>query len=1548
MFLPASLAAHVLPGLVVLASAVAQQPARLLRFPHMQGDKIVFVYAGDLWTASAAGGTARRLTSYDEGLELSPRISPDGRWVAFSGEYAGSRQIYVVPYEGGTPRQLTFYPDVGPLPPRGGYDHWVVDWTPDGSKILIRANRTPYGERIGRYFTVDPERGGIPEPLEIPEGGPASFSPDGKKLAYNIISREWRTWKRYRAGRAQDVWIYDLEGRSVRQVTDFEGTDNFPMWLGDTIYYTSDRGGTLNLHAYDLATGAHRQVTHETEWDVLFPARGDTGVIYECGGALHVMRAEDESVRKLEIRIADDGPWLRPQWKSGTVADWSPAPSAKRIAVEYRGELFSVPAEHGETRPLTRTPDRRERQPRWSPDGKTLAYLAEVGDHYELCVRDLGTGDERVLTRGSDAWILGLTWSPDSRTLAFTDKRNRLLCIDAAGGDAQLIDRGTRAPLRDVEWSPDSRWLCYTKDADNTYDAVWLAAADGGTPPRRVTDPWHDSSSPTFDPDGRYLYFVSARDFAFDGFDAEQRLYALLLQADAPHPLAPRSDEEPALASDDADDDASQDESDDEAATNNEATSTAAPLAIDFDGIEQRLVVLPGSPGRYRGTAGVDGGVLFVHDGALRRYDLDKRKSEVVLDAAVGFALTADRKTLVYRHGAALCVAPAKPKQKLGENAAPLDGVTVRVVPRREWRQMFHDAWRLMRDWFYDPDMHGVDWLAMRAKYEPLLEHVAHRADLDFVLGELIGELNCGHTYVQSGETPRVERVRTGLLGCEFERRGEHYVIASIYAGENWHERTRSPLTEPGVDARVGDFVLAIDGVPLHGDDSPYRLLENTVGKTVTLTLNDTPTETGARRVKVRPIASEQGLRYLAWVRHNRALVHELSDGRIGYVHVPNTAVEGHRELFTGFRAQARTAAAMIIDDRYNGGGWIPDRMAFALGQPVLNYWARRHQGLAPTPQFAFEGPMAMLINGYSSSGGDAFPFYFRATGRGPLIGKRTWGGLVGYSGTPPLVDGGGLAVPSFAFVNRQGEWDVEAVGVAPDIEVFDDPALIAAGREPVLEAAVRHLLEQLEEEPPPPQPPAPRGPRRDKAAAAAADRTAAVSPELPWPRFRGPNGTGIAHPGTLPAALDASTRRFRTALPSGHSSPVVGGGAVFLTAEDDDALCTYALDADDGTVRWRAVAPRPRRSKLDQRNHSASPSPAIDADTVAVFFQDFGLLAYDHAGTERWRMPLGPFENIYGMGASPILEDGVVYLACDQNRGSYLLAVDAQSGEVVFKTERPMARSGHCTPVLWNTGGADEVVVPGSFLLDAYDARSGERTWWVEGLAAEMKSVPALHDGVLYINGYTSPLNQPGNQIEIPDFEPVLAEHDGDGDGNISKTEMPRSRASGYYEFFDLDGDGLLDGTDWEYLQKSMASLNGLLAIRAGGAGDVTADNVIWTSRRAVPQLPSPLVYDGVLYVLQDQGGLLRTMRPDSGELLARGRLEHGIDNYYAAPVAGDGKVYFVGESGLTNILPAGGGLEPLWSGDLDERCYATPALAAGRVYVRTEQALHCFGTGE
>jgi tricorn protease len=1051
-------------GVVVLlawtGALAAQDETRLLRFPHIHGNTVVFTYAGDLYSASLSGGEARRLTSH-EGLELFARFSPDGRWIAFSGEYSGTRQVYVMPSQGGTPRQLTFYPDVGAMPPRGGYDHLVLDWTPDGTKIMVRANRTPFGQRVGRYYLVDPVQGGLEVPLEIPEGASgATFDESGTKLAYNIKSREWRHWKRYRAGRQQDVWIYDFANHTSQRITTESSTDNFPLWVGDEIYFVSDRDENekLNLWVYDPASDTRTQVTAHTEYDVMWPSRGVGGIVYENGGYIYHLDPATKESRRLSIRVTGDWPYRASYFKnvSDDVESFDISPSGKRVVFGARGEIFTVPAEEGNIRNISVTPSARERGVGWSPDGKWISFFSDASGDYDLYVMPSDRSAEPTrLMSGDQVWMDGVQWSPDSRWLAWSDNMNRLRAVELSSQRIVEVDATSAGGLNDFAWSADSRFITYSKAGANSMSSVWIYSFDSGETVQ-VTDDMTDELSPTFDPQGRFLYFVSARDFAYEGAASsfETRIYAATLQADYGHPFPPRSDEEPAVVGEESEEE-------------EEGASEEGGLRIDLDGLGNRVMALPGlSPGSYQGIIPTEDGLLYFSDGALRQYALESRESSEVLSGINGLAITPDRKKLVYRSGASnFGIVDVRPGQSNDAGRLDLDGMELHIDPTVEWAQVYHDAWIIMRDWFYDPDMHGVDWNAMYTRYEPLVAHVAHRADLDYIITELIGEMNVGHAYLNSSpEMPRPERVDIALLGAEFEADGDRYRIVNIFPGENWHAEYRSPLTEPGMDVAEGDFLLAIDGQEVTTSDNPYAFLVGKADRVVEVTVNDRPAAEGARTLQLRPITSELGLRYQEWVRENAELVDSLSGGRIGYIHLPNTGVPGHRELYEGYRP-LHMKDALILDDRYNGGGFIPEEMAFMVGAPLLNYWARRHLDLYSQPGVVHTGPKALLINGQASSGGDAFPYYFRRLGLGPLIGERTWGGLVGISGNPAFVDGGSLSVPRFAFVDAEGNWAVEAEGVAPDegFEILDRPEEIAAGLEPIIEKAVEYLLEELQ-----------------------------------------------------------------------------------------------------------------------------------------------------------------------------------------------------------------------------------------------------------------------------------------------------------------------------------------------------------------------------------------------------------------------------------------------------------------------------------------------------
>ena len=1070
---------------VAATATAADTETRLLRFADVSRTHIVFVYAGDLYLVGRDGGTAQRLTAH-EGLELYPKFSPDGTWIAFSAEYSGTRQVHVMPAAGGTPRQLTYYSDVGPMPVRGGTDYRVLDWTPDGKHVLVRANRVPFDERGGRPYLV-PVDGGIETPLAIPESGAGSLSPDGTQFAYTPIDRDFRSWKRYRGGRAQDVWVYDLARNASRRLTDFGGSDHQPAWVGDTIYFASDRTPTLNLYAIAPQGGEARAITTFDDFDVLWPSGGPDAVVFEQGGWIWRYDAGAAAAVKVPIRVPAEAAYTLPSWKnvSAQVESLSLAPGGERAVFGARGEIWTVPAKDGPIRNLSHTPAAREISVAWSPDARWIAYLSDASGEYEIYVRAAdGSGEPRRVTTDGDVWRYGPVWSPDSKKLAYADKKVRLRWVEVDSGRTHEVDSSTWEDITEYAWSPDSQWLTYTKTNASRLQSIWIHGLADGRNHQLTTDAANDFS-PAFDPQGRYLYFLSNRDYGGLTFSAYEqnylytnatRVYAATLASDGPALNRPRSDEAvaPGTGAEGAKD------------GKGKGPGGGAPKTIRVDpaGFADRVLALDLPAGQYQFLSANAGGV-FVAAGnpqqgplTLKYYDLESRKAEDVASGVTGYALSEDGRKLLLRTGSDYAIVDAKPGQEPAKAKLDLATMEMRIDPRVEWQQQYVDAWRILRDWFYDPGMHGgiERWNAVRARYQALVPYLAHRADLDYLLHEIAGEANAGHVYVQQGDSPTVARKPGGFLGAEFAPDASGYFrIAKIYRGQNWDAANRSPLTEPGVDVREGEYLLAVDGVDARSVRNPWALTENKADRVVELRVNSRPSTDGARLVQVRTIASERSLRYLDWVASRRALVERLSGGRIGYLHVPNTAVDGNRELNKDFPAVAHKDA-LIIDDRYNGGGFIPDRMVEILARTPLNYWKRR--GLEPqaTPALSHRGPKAMLINGYSSSGGDALPYYFRKLKLGPLIGTRTWGGLIGISGNPALADNGIVLAATFRFLDTDNRWAVENEGVAPDVEVLDLPELVAAGRDPSIEKAVEMLLAELARNPLPPvvAPPAP------------------------------------------------------------------------------------------------------------------------------------------------------------------------------------------------------------------------------------------------------------------------------------------------------------------------------------------------------------------------------------------------------------------------------------------------------------------------------------------
>ena len=1045
-------------SLVSLADQTAAKSTQLLRFADIHKNQVTFVYAGDIYTASTTEGVAKRLTSH-QGFETFPKFSRDGKKIAFTAEYTGSRQVYVMNVDGSDLQQLTWYNDVGAMPPRGGFDYRILDWSADDEHILVRANRLPWGIRMGQPYWV-PLAGGMEQPLAVPEAGGGMLSPDGNKLVYTPKDREFRTWKRYRGGRAQDIWVYDLIKNTSKQLTTHDATDHQPVWVGDEIYFISDRDYHLNLYRY-VEGGTPIKVTDHDQFDSLWASAGPEAIVYENGGHLWRYDPKSNTSQQLNISVtANQEPMIAKRKNvKALINSMTLAPDSKSLMIAARGELFKATTENNEIRHFSRTADAREIDVTWSPDGKSVAYLSDASGEYELYTKNIKTGKVTQITADGYTWRYAPSWSPDSQKLAFADTNQTLWVVDVNDKKSQKVDRSKRNDITDYSWSPDSAWLVYTKTENTGFNSIFVHGLKTNKTQRLTSADFNDFS-PVFDPKGNYMFFLSNRDYnlSFSSYEFNYlytnatRVYAAQLNNQAPA-LYPFDDSE--LKSEDK---------------KSEEEDTVK-VKIDFAGFDNRVVALPGDAGNYNNVQS-NGEAIFVLENAnnanvLKMIDLTENEIKTVMGGVGNYSLSIDGKHLLVQKGGDYGVVKAAPEQKL-EDKIDLKHLTMKIDLETEWQQMYTDAWRILRDWFYDPDMHGNDWQAIHDKYQPLVASATHRTDLDYVFGEMAGEMNAGHIYVNSGDQPSVKRQENGLLGAEFKKhKSGFFEITKVFAGENWTDARRSPLTVAGVDAKVGELIITIDGLSTKSVANIYQLLEHTADRTIVLELNNKASDKGARSVFVKPIASESQLRYLDWVNSRKAMVDKLSGGRIGYVHLPNTATDGNRELFKQMLPQIGKDA-LIIDDRYNGGGFIPDRMIELLSRKTVNYWKRRGLDLDSnaTPLIAHDGPKVMLTNGQSSSGGDALPYYFRKAGLGKIIGTRTWGGLIGISGNPGLADGGSILASTFRFMDTEGNWAVENEGVTPDIEVIDRPELIAAGQDPSIERAVEELLKDLAKNP--------------------------------------------------------------------------------------------------------------------------------------------------------------------------------------------------------------------------------------------------------------------------------------------------------------------------------------------------------------------------------------------------------------------------------------------------------------------------------------------------
>ena len=1038
----------------------------LLRSPTVSATSVAFVYANDLWVAPRAGGEARRLTVHP-GRETNPYFSPDGKWIAFTGEYDGNADVYVVSVDGGDPRRLTFHP---------GADV-VEGWTPDGRAVLFASTRSSHSF-YDRLFTV-PVDGGFEEPLPMPMAERGAYSADAGRIAYNPVRNLWteETWRHYRGGQEPFLWIFDFKTQDIDVVPHDNTNDTWPMWIGDVVYFVSDRDGTMNLYGYDTKSKQVRQLTHHADFDIKAASAGAGVIVYEQGGRLHLFDPASGATTPIAIHIDPDLPDTRPRFTSAVpfIQHVGISPTGMRALFEARGDIFTVPAKKGDIRDLTRTPGVAERDPAWSPDGKTIAYFSDAGGEYRLMVRDQsGSGDETAITLDGPSFYYTPTWSPDGKRIAYTDKRLKLWIVDLATKRPVVVDSDTyEHPERTLStpvWSPDSKWLAYAKRQPNQLRAIMLYDVAAGVP-HQVTDGRSDAIAPAFSLDGKYLYFAASTNFALNvgwiDLSSSERavrrsVYVAVLDRTAPSPLAPESDEEPAAPAPAPKD------------TTKKADSTPV-TKIDLAGIDQRILALSVPERDYSALAAAADGRLFYLESVpnqpgfvLHRYDPKERKAEDFLAGVTSYAVSQDGKKLLYRApGDSYGIVATDGKASVGDGKLDLSTMQVYVEPRAEWRQMFEEFWRVERDFFYDPGMHGADWKAIHDRYRPWLDYVGHREDLNYLIAQMMGEMVVGHNFVGGGDMPRIDTVAVGLLGADYVVENGVYRFRRVYSGLNWNPNLRAPLTEPGVNVNAGEYLLAVNGRPLRAPTNVYALFANTVGRQTTLTVNSKPTPQGARTVTVVPIASETGLRHRAWVEGNVHLVDSLSGGRVAYVHMPNTAGNGFTE-FNRYYFSQLDRLATILDERFNTGGDIADYVEDMLNRPVLAYMATRNGRVFSSPAASIYGPKVMITNEYAGSGGDAMPLYFRRRGLGKLVGKRTWGGLVGIYDYPTLMDGGFITAPRIALFSPTGEWDAEDVGVPPDVEVEMTPKLVIEGHDPQLERAVAVVLDELAKNPPP------------------------------------------------------------------------------------------------------------------------------------------------------------------------------------------------------------------------------------------------------------------------------------------------------------------------------------------------------------------------------------------------------------------------------------------------------------------------------------------------
>ena len=1080
-----ALLALILAGAAGLAHAQSQKPL-LLRDPSVSKTQVAFSYAGNIWIANRDGGNLRRLTS--GGHEHNPFFSPDGSQIAFTGDYDGTRGVYVLPADGGEPHRLTYHPA----------DFNVQGWTPDGKRILFTSARAAFADGVAQLFTV-PVEGGFATQVPLARASEASFSPDGTRVAY-VPNIQWqRAWKRYRGGQTKPIWIANLADSSIQASIPRENSNDFnPMWVGDTIYFLSDRNGPVTLFSYDLNSRQMKEMVKNAGLDIKSASATSDAIVYEQFGSLHLLDVKSGNDRVLDIRPVADLAEVRPHFQKiepKRIRFAGISPTGARAVFGVRGEILTVPAEKGDIRDLTNTMDVVERDPSWSPDGKSIAYLSDEPGEYALHIRDQsGLGEVRKINLGNPpTFYYSPTWSPDSKKIGYTDKRLNFWYVDVDKKTPVRVDTDMYTdPAHSLQlaWSPDSRWIAYTKQLRSHLHAVFVYSLERAKS-YQVTDGMSDALYTAFDKDGKYLYFTASTDAALNtgwlDMTSLQRpvtrsVYVIVLKKDQPSPLAPESDEEKAKEEKtDKDKKPDADKEKDKAKEEHPVT-----VEIDVEGISQRILALSVPARNYYGLFAGKPGVLYLVEGPqldpidfeeggpaqkVHKFDMKTRKTEQILEGVNNFDLCFNGEKMLYAKQNQWFIGPAeKPAEgppRPGQGGPlKLDSMEVYVDPRAMWKQIYDETWRIERDFFYDPHYHGLDLDKVKKKYAPYLEGLASREELTYLFQECLGEMTVGHMFVGGGEAPEPKKVKGGLLGADYTLENGRYRIAKVYDGENWNPCTQAPLTQPGVNVKAGDYILAVSGREVHSSDNIYSFFEETAGKQVLLKVGLNPDGKDSREVTVVPVDSEENLRHLAWIENNRRKVDQATGGRVAYVHVPNTAGAGYTSFNRYFFSQVGKDAA-IIDERFNEGGQLADYIIDYLRRPLMSKVVAREGHDWSSPSEAIYGPKVMIINEMAGSGGDALPWYFRKAGLGPLVGKKTWGGLVGIGGYPELLDGGRVTSPRAAIYGLNGEWEVENHGIPPDYDVDLDPAAFREGHDAQLDKAIEVVMQALKEHPP-------------------------------------------------------------------------------------------------------------------------------------------------------------------------------------------------------------------------------------------------------------------------------------------------------------------------------------------------------------------------------------------------------------------------------------------------------------------------------------------------